>query len=63
MPETRGYSLEAIQERYQALVPRRVSWKIQKLFSGPSLIRSDQPNASPSEGVLAGSFRVELGYV
>jgi hypothetical protein len=63
MPETRGLSLETIQERFQALVPRRVGWKIQSLFSGPSLIIPDLPSASSGEGVLTGPFRIELGSV
>ena len=63
MPETRGHSLEAIQEQFQALAPRRAGWKIQNLFSGPSFTILDQPHASSSEGVLTGPFRIELGSV
>jgi hypothetical protein len=63
MPETRGHSLEAIQEGFKALVRRRAGWRVQTLFSGPRLIRPDLPNASSGEGVLSGSFRIELGSV
>ncbi|KAF4635971.1 hypothetical protein G7Y89_g2101 [Cudoniella acicularis] len=63
MPETRGHSLESIQEAFQARVTRSPGFRIRGLFAGPSLIRPEQVNGSSSEGVLAGPLRIELGPV
>ncbi|KAH8808516.1 general substrate transporter [Xylogone sp. PMI_703] len=62
MPETRGYSLESIQEGFHGLVSGRTSRKILSIFKGPSLMRTANPdNDSPHPGIFTGSIGVELG--
>jgi hypothetical protein len=67
MPETRGHSLESIQDGFQALITNSSNprTRFRKLFSGPILVRQDEATASGAEGegVLMGPMRIELGSV
>lgn len=65
MPETRGHSLESIQEGFQAIATRKPEKRVRRLFTGPSMVSTELANTSGalSEGVLAGPMRIELGSV
>lgn len=72
MPETRGHSLEAIQEGFQG---GRMKWsgrKVLRWFAGPKFSRLENEfemsggnggGLLVGEGVLAGSLRVDVGSV
>lgn len=49
MPETRGYSLEFIQDGFQAMTVRRPLTRkmgLRRLFTGPSLLGPEQATSS-----------------
>lgn len=74
MPETRGYSLESIQEGFQGLASSRNHdersrirgvGRVRRLFTGPVLLTAEQAEVSSSELAMmsGGLMRVELGSV
>lgn len=72
MPETRGHSLEAIQEGFQGGGMKWTGRKVLKWFAGPKFNAGDgeiemsggrSEGLLVGEGVLVGSLRVEIGSV